>query len=144
MSIEILKIPFAVCNFSFISSLVLRFVEPESALFIHFRIVSCFMTEIWHTTVDNDDGESTRSTQFNLKMSRNFFFPRFHVQVFASGTYLLSAIVVDSIFVIDLPSFSRLNELKTSVFGKDGMQERNGILDSAIAVVCEAETMKVC
>jgi hypothetical protein len=41
-------------------------------------------------------------------MLRDFFSGRFHVRVFDSGTYLLSAVVVDSFFVIDLPSFSRL------------------------------------
>lgn len=62
----------------------------------------------------NNSTPSRLEAQFNLKMSRDYFFPRFHVQVFASSTDLLSVDVVDSFFVIDLPSFSRLNELKIS------------------------------
>lgn len=80
---------------------VLRFSEPESALFIHFRIVSCFMTGRLGT-------KHWLAAQFNLKMLRDFFSLRFHVRVFDSGTYLLSAVVVDSFFVTDLPTFSRL------------------------------------
>ena len=71
--------------------------------------------------------------QFNLKMLCDFFFPRFHVRVFDSGTYLLSAVVVNSFFEIDLPSFSRLK----SVFGKGRMKQKQH--SCQLAVVCESE-----
>lgn len=128
----------SVCNLSSISSLRCSCCEPESALFIHFRIVSCFMTEIGHT---NSTQRDSRTAQFNLKMSRDFFFPRFHVQVFVTGTYLLSAIVVDAIFAIDLPSFSRLNELKICFWKERDAREKRHSLGK-VTVVCAKQKWK--